>query len=224
MKQILIFCEGVTDQVFIADCLELIFGFSVVRKEDKKNKKLEINFKDNEFKGKVTDIGGCDKLLINSVIHANMQDNKEEGGENIVIFDADYTGKDNGNKGIASCRQKLNNIRTNKEVDFHHYIWPDDENDGEIETLLRELVPQSKEPIFKCIDQHQDCLKSLDIDNLRYADLKNRLGFYLYTSNEDSEARKRNYKNADFWNLNPNKNENLNKFISFLKAKLNVND
>ena len=146
-----------------------------------------------------------------------MQDNKNEGGNNVVIFDADYTGKDNGNKGVVACKQKLDRIKVDKEVEFHYYIWPNDESDGEIETLLRSLIPSNKEPIFKCIKDHQDCLKSLDIINLKYADLKTEISFYLHTSYEVSETRKRNYKNQDFWNLDNESNDSLKKFIDFIK-------
>jgi hypothetical protein len=223
MKKVLIFCEGVTDQVFIADCLELFFNFSVFREQKvKKEKKLTVSFENNNFIGKIIDIGGCDNLMKITQYHADMQDNKEEGGENIVIFDADYTGKDNGNRGINPCRQKLDNIKIKKEVNFHYYIWPDNKSDGIIETLLRELVPQNKESIFGCIEQHQDCLKSLNIDNLKYADLKTIIGFYLHTSNQNSEGRKRNYKDSNFWNLNHNENKNLDKFVSFLRESLSI--
>ena len=221
MKQILIFCEGVTDQVFIADCLESVFKAVTERNENKKNKKkLEITFKHSNFKGKIIAVEGCSKLRTNAFLHAEMQDNKEEGGVNIVIFDADYTGKENGNKGVAACSQKLKSIIRSKNVEFDYYIWPDNESDGEIETLLRTLIPSNKEPIFKCIEDHQACLKSLDIINLKYADLKTKIGFYLYVSNEASEARKRNYTNPNFWNLTDKNNVGLKKFISFMQAIL----
>lgn len=221
MKQVLIFCEGVTDQVFIADCLESVFTATTERNENKKNKKkLDITFKHSNFKGKIIAVEGCSKLRQNEVLHAEMVDNKETGGFNIVIFDADYTGMENGNKGIAACRQKLHSIMTSKNIEFDYYIWPNDERDGEIETLLRSLIPSNKEPIFKCIEDHQNCLRGLDITNLKYADLKTEIGFYLHTSNEASEARKRNYKNQDFWNLNYENNDDLKKFIVFLKGVL----
>jgi|GEM_PF-1482793 len=221
MKQVLIFCEGVTDQIFIADCLESIFKAVTERNENKKNKKkLEIRFKHSNFKGKIIAVDGCSMLRKNEFLHTEMQDNKEEGGANIVIFDADYTEKENGNKGIAACRQRLNSIITSKNIEFDYYIWPNNESDGEIETLLRSLIPSNKEPIFQCIEDHQNCLKSLNIINLKYADLKTKIGFYLHTSNENSEVRKRDYKNSDFWNLNYKNNDSLKKFIAFMEAIL----
>lgn len=221
MKQVLIFCEGVTDQVFIADCLESIFNITIIKEKNRlKNKKIDIKFNTPDFKGKIIDIGGCSKLRTNEVLHGRMQDNTEEGGHNIVIFDADYKGKENGNKGITNCRKRLNSIKTSKNIEFDYYIWPNDENDGEIETLLKSLIPSNKKPIFKCIEDHQNCLENLGIDNLKHVDLKTEIGFYLHISNQPSEARKRDYKSKEFWNLDYENNDSLKKFIEFMQAIL----
>ncbi len=221
MKRILIFCEGITDQVFIADWLEKNFSFSTSResRKDSKNKKLKITFGNDNFKGEIIDVGGCDRLRRNELFHTEMQDNTKEGGINIVVFDADYTNQDNGNKGINACKQKLNSIKTDKKIDFNYYVWPDDKSDGEIETLLRKLVPQDKEVVFECIDKHQECLKATNIENLRVADLKTKIGYYLYTAKQQSEGRNRDYKNSDFWNMDT-ENTFLKHFIDFLRQNI----
>lgn len=220
--KILIFCEGVTDQIFIADCLETFYNIPTVRQDIKKNdKKIDIEFTYKGFNGQIREIGGCSKL--SNPIHLDaMKDNLLMGGVNIVIFDADYTGQQNGNKGFNACKAKLDNLQTKSSqaeeiVAFDYYIWPTNDNtDGVIENLLEKLIPDNKKPILDCISSHQLCLQSLKIDGLEIADLKKTIGYYLFTCKEKSEPRSRNYKREDLWNLDYQKNDDLDKFKQFL--------
>ena len=95
-----IFCDGITDQIFIANCIELLFPSITVtiskRKED--SKKRMVTFGEG---GEVIDVGGCANLN-NEVYLEKMRDNSAERGVNLVIFDADYTEQSNGNKGVTS--------------------------------------------------------------------------------------------------------------------------
>ena len=220
MKQTLIFCEGVTDQVFIADCLQVFYKIKIERKDKivkTKEPKIEIKFAnmDDSIKGEIIDVGGCSKLA-NDLHLDKIRDNTELEGVSIVIFDADDTDKPNGNRGFEACNKKLSDIQKTKKVAFEHYIWPNHEKDGVIEHLLHGLIPSNKLSILSCIEAHQDCLKGLGIQNLRYAELKEKIGFYLHTSNKKSEARHRNYCDTNFWNLDINGSEDLKKFKAFL--------
>lgn len=212
-----IFCEGITDQVFIADCIEFFYNFNSTRlksniSSSKKDEKLEIKFANNI---EIIDIGGCEKLSIPINI-SRLEDNTENDGVNIVVFDADYTGRVNGNKGFKSCTQKLNNIKTTKSIKFEHYIWPNDNEDGIVEDLLRKLIPNDKEVIYNCIESHQTCLSSLSLNNIKIAELKEKVGYYLYTVNKDSRASLRDYKDQDYWNLDHISISDLKKFKLFL--------
>lgn len=213
-----IFCEGITDQVFIADCLEIFYGFTSTRIIQKvsssKQEKLEIKFPNNI---EVIEVGGCGKLS-NEIYSSILEDNTENGGVNIVVFDADYTERGNGNKGFALCGEKLNNIRRNKKIDFEHYLWPNNIDDGIIEDLLRKLIPANKEGIYNCIESHQTCLAGLDIPNIKIAELKEKVGYYLYTVNKDSKPSSRDYKDGIYWDLNHNSIVDLANFKSFLDS------
>jgi hypothetical protein len=245
-KRILIFCEGVTDQIFIADCLEIFLKATSSRidrvvktKNGGEEPKKEIKFECGEhIEGEIIDVGGCSKLsgqgfqfsetedntlttptngrAKQSFHLSNMEDNTELDGVNIVVFDADYTGKRNGNRGFSTCDTKLKNIKETRQVVFDHYIWPNDKDDGEIENLLRQLIPIHKEPIMNCIESHQTCLQNLEIENLRLTELKDKIGYYLHTSMKESAARFRNYKDTDFWDLGVKENRDLEKFKTFL--------
>src|SRR4051812_1286951 len=116
-----IFCEGVTDQIFIADCLETFYNIPTTRNIKKsstkngiKEEKLEIKFHEH---GEIIEVGGCDKLS-NKLYLSMLEDNGDLGGVNIIIFDADFTEQGNGNKGFNACVQKLENMKTNSKVTF----------------------------------------------------------------------------------------------------------
>lgn len=218
MSTIKIFCEGVTDQVFIADCLEKFYGIKTERKESKKNRRrngqsiirLEITFNN----GEIIDVGGCSKLTKRLHLE-NLKDNTEKKGTNLVVFDADVTGR--GNNSFRSANQKLENIKTNNEVFFDHYLWPNNENDGEIEDILRKIIVSEREIIMKCIEGHQECLKSTGFKDLRQSSEKDMIRFYIYTHNiEKSESRYADYKDARLWSLNPDEIPELRKFKDFL--------
>jgi hypothetical protein len=225
MKNIKIFCEGVTDQIFISDCLELLYSIEMVRKPNKSDpNKLKITFGDS---CEIIDVGGCSKLSDDLYVQVMLETNALDG-INVVVFDADFPAnaegskKETGNKGFNSCCQKLNDIKKKYNVEFEYLVWPNHSEDGEVEDLLKKLIPKGKEPILECINSHQECLKTLGIENLRLAELKDIIGFYLHTSYQESNVRKRNYKDSDFWNLDFEGIPDLNKIKLFFDAHLTI--
>jgi hypothetical protein len=217
MKKVLIFCEGITDQVFISDCLEFFFGLNVTKTQNPKDRhKLKIFFGE---RCEIVDIEGCSKLS-NKIHIDTLKDNTEEGGINIVIFDADCLGS--GNNGFDSANQKLLDIRKQNNVVFDFYLWHNNDSDGEVEDLLRQMIPTENERIFNCIITHQECLVTIENSNIRIANLKEQLGYYLYTLSQDSHPSKRNYKDAMFWNLNHDQVPDLLKFKVFLESVMGI--
>jgi hypothetical protein len=215
MSNYKIFCEGITDQVFIADCIEIFYGHESTRNKVKYAKgdvdKLKIVFANGI---EIVDVGGCSKLS-DDIYISQLEDNHELGGINIVIFDADYQSLGNGNKGFNSCRQKLEGIKREKNVSFEYFLWPNNSDDGIVEDLLRKLIPTDKEVIYTCIESHQICLSRLEVPNIRLAELKDKVGYYLHTVNLESRARFRDYKNGVYWNLNHENIGDLNTLKTF---------
>ncbi len=219
MIKLKIYCEGLTDQVFISDFLRLFYGIQLLRDEESKKKPFKI--KNNQLDITITDVGGCTKLS-NQIYINELQDNIDTGYQNIVIFDADYERTRLGNKGYAACKRKLVDIINNKNVKFDYFIWPNNNDDGVIETLLKELIPKNKQNIFECIESHQNCLVSLNHNNLKVADLKTQIGYYLYTCNQESNVGKRNYKDSEYWQLTITEDSNIEKFKIFMDSYCSV--
>jgi hypothetical protein len=202
-----IFCEGIIDQIFIADCIEYFYNIKTTREKSKKE--LLIYSANLE----IIDLKGCNNLANQFLSLDPMADNSLENGTNLVIFDADKEG--HGNNGFSNAVKKMRDIQ--KQVKFNFYLWPNNELDGEIEHLLRQLIPSDKECLFECFKQYNNCLKESSLPNLQYSsDLKNQLNFYLYTLKESSEKHERDYKKKELWNLNFNEIADLYKFKNFL--------
>jgi hypothetical protein len=216
MKKILILCEGITDQVFLADFIQLFYTIDFEKTENKINKKdvVDIKFKNTDFDITLLAVDGCKNLNSDAIIGI-MEKNIANSGKNVVIFDADDESIGNGNNGFENATKSLQSTQQKAKFDF--YLWPNNQDNGDIETLLRQLIPKDKQPVMMCIEEHQECLKQTGINGLRSADLKKMLSFYLYAQSiKDTEGRYRDYKNAAFWNLNCEENESLQRLKDFL--------
>jgi hypothetical protein len=224
MKKIKIFCEGITDQVFIKDCFKLFFGLELKLVPNKNKKTGEVtatvSLYNERIHIEVISVGGCTHLSNDYFMQA-MRENSKEGGNNIVVFDADFAHnamgdkQNTGNHGFESCGQKLDDIKRAKEVDFVFYLWPNDQEDGEIENLLLELIPKEKQPVLDCINSSRHCLELTQIQNLALGDLKTKFNMYLYTLKQKPALIDRDYTNPIFWNLDSENIVNLKKIKTF---------
>lgn len=209
-KSILIFCEGVTDQVLIADCLERFYSINIHRKETKGQRIIEMTFDG----GRIEAIEGCEKLKM-PINLDKIKDNSENNGINLVIFDADKIGY--GNNSFPNAAQSLNDIKKKSQVNFDFYLWPNNADDGTVEKIIRQLVLPEREVVMKCIEAHQECLANTGFDDLRRADEKDLIRFYLYTNSVDrTEGRYVNYKDPLLWNLDSKVVPDLQIFKNFL--------
>lgn len=217
MRKYRYYSEGITDQVFIADIIEIFYGFEFIKQFDNKSKKIHISFKSDLYDIEVIEIGGCSKLK-EDVWKNKLLRNTETGGLNIVIFDADIkdfeNSKSTGNNGISACRDKLNNLK--KEVELDYYLWPNNQQDGTIENLLMRLIPTENLPIMECMKNYESCLGSIILPDitLRKASLKEYVNYYLYKVSSETHLHKRDYKNKQLWNLTID--DWLNNFRIFL--------
>jgi len=216
-----IFCEGIGDQVFIADFLEIHFGitFERVINDNGTNKSLSIKNKDIE----IEPINGC-KNIHQLVIKKKFIDNTEMGGTNILIFDADYEGI-NGNNGIVNCSVMIEALKVHPKypIEFVHFLWPNNETDGLFENLLEKLIPGEKHQVIKCLESHHSCLGALKANlPIKVPGIKEKLNSYLHLFKQPTQLDKRTYKN-DFWHLDVSVCSELQIFKYFL-AKFITSD
>lgn len=208
-----IFCEGIGDQIFIADFIESIFEVRFTRETSLKNKD-KIIIKNEKIE--IIPIDGCKKIK-QDIFKDLFINNSDIGGKNILIFDADFTNV-NGNNGFVNCSRMVEELKNHPEkpIIFEHYLWPNNQDDGLFEDLLIKIIPDKHLPVIKCISSHQECLSSLHDLNINVPGIKEKISYYLYMFNQDSKASKRRFNN-EYWCLDINKCEellNLKKFLT----------
>ncbi|WP_025146055.1 DUF3226 domain-containing protein [Pedobacter jeongneungensis] len=209
-----IFCEGIGDQLFIADFIESHFPIILERTYEKFNNDKVLVIKNATIE--IIPINGC-KQINKLVIKDLFVNNTERGGKNLLIFDADYTGI-NGNNGFTNCNTMIENLKKHptQPIEFIHFLWPDNKNDGLFENLLEKLIPNDKIEIVRCIESNLECLTVLKhIHDIKVPGIKEKISSYLHLFSQSTKVMDRSYKSI-FWNLSlENCNELLDLKIFF---------
>lgn len=216
-----IFCEGIGDQVFIADFIESQFPIRFERIQEAKGPRSLV-IRNDEIE--IVPIDGCKKIN-NIVIKQLFTNNTELGGKNLLIFDADFTGV-NGNNGFNNCNNTIENLKKHEKypIDFFHFLWPDNTNDGLFENLLEKIIPNEKLSVINCIESSQTCLKALSGQHqIKVPGVKEKINSYLHLFSQSTKLIDRRY-NSDFWHLSPSECGELQMFKEFLSAHLNLDE
>ncbi|MCW8313503.1 hypothetical protein K7A41_19910 [Sphingobacterium sp. InxBP1] len=194
-----IFCEGIGDQVFIADFIEIHFGVAFERTIGNDTRKKAISIKSSDIE--IIPIDGC-KNIHQLIIKKQFMDNTEMGGKNLLIFDADYSGV-NGNNGVLNCVTMIENLKSHPEhpIEFSHFLWPNNESDGLFENLLEKLIPEENKILIQCLESNVSCLNSLkSMLPIKVPGIKEKINSYLHLFNQPTQLERRTYKNS-FWQL-----------------------
>jgi hypothetical protein len=131
-KQINIFVEGKSDQIFITLFLQ-----------DKY--KLTPN---------VIDMGGIhegENILRRKIID-KIRRNEELSITNLVLVDAD--------SNFEECKKELENLKIKENIKFDYYIVPDNKSNGRLENLQEMCLPNAEKAILNCFDSYIKCIKS----------------------------------------------------------------
>lgn len=216
MKKILIFCEGIADQRFIADCLWMFYSISF-KPESGKGREPDLICTGEDFHFEIISTGGYtnleQELYLNKI-------RKNKDGISVVVFDADeidQEGRRHGSGSFLNTKNRLLALQKRKSVDFDFYLWPNNNSDGSVEDLILQLIQEDRKAIMECLENHQKCLKNSGVAEVRHANKKDLIRFYLYTSKvEKTEPRHVDYKNETHWNLNATDTQDLNKLKLFL--------
>lgn len=89
-------------------------------------------------------------------------------------------------------------------IEFEHFLWPDNTNDGFFEDLLDKLIPKHKVEIVDCIKSHITCLGYVEKNhNITVPGIKEKINFYVHLHNHPSKLVERSYKN-EIWSIDTN--------------------
>lgn len=181
----LIVVEGIADETFIRQYLYHLFGQKVPE-----NFILRTEGKDN---------------LKSSVAINRMRSMTDQGGINLVIFDAD--------NNFETRRALILEWKKQNGLEFELFLLPNNQDKGELEDLLENIINPNNRPIMDCWEHYEKELVTLDIPGrtpppLTIPAKKTKIYGYLEallgTSDSDKKKikeREREYHNALHWNL-----------------------
>jgi hypothetical protein len=203
MKRFLIIVEGEADKKFFQNYFHHLFG-------EQAPKDCIIH------SGKDSDTGGYTKLKSEEILQA-MRKNTNQGGVNLVIFDAD--------ENPEARRKELLAIKDEFGVEFELFLLPNNKDAGELEDMLERIINPNNQPVMDCWQTYEGELEKVRIPTktpptLTIPAKKTKIYAYLETLLGKSRSQKklikdanRNYENTQHWNLDAEYLEPLKEFL-----------
>lgn len=191
MKRFRIFVEGDADKKFLSDYYHHLFM--------ERAPHYSINHT-GDLKGDKT--GGYKKLS-DEINIREMRINSDQGGVNLVVFDAD--------EDIEVRRQELETIKEQYHVEFELFLLQNNQDAGALEDMLENIINPNNRPILDCWEDYEKELIKLDITGrppppLTTPAKKTKIYGYLEAllfknQKELIKEKKRDYENTKHWNL-----------------------
>lgn len=167
---------------------------------------------------------GYTNLMDSEVAMANvrlMQSNTDEGGINLVIFDADSEENDGG---YDKRKEELIKRQEELGLEFELFLWPDNRSDGDVEVLMERIARQDLYPeFFDCFSRYEKCISQRKkIDGLPFYQTPNRKGklHTYFNALPISNTKKKKFgkgfwrwDDTQIWNLDSEALEPLKEFI-----------
>ena len=176
MKRFLIIVEGDADKKFLNDYYHHLFQ----EKASKFNIIHTGELMDDET-------GGYKKLMHEANLR-EMRINADQGGVNLVIFDAD----DNA----EARRKELLAIKDEFGVEFELFLLPNNKDAGALEELLERIINPDNQPVMDCWQTYEGELKKVRIPTktpptLTIPAKKTKIYAYLETLLKDTKSQKK---------------------------------
>ena len=196
MKKVQIFVEGIADAKLIQDLVKNWYSID-----------LTIGKQGNEVVNPdIILVGGKDGIVAFSQTFLT---NRILKIENIIIFDAD-----------VFKEESTRFIQYTKTLPINYFLLPDNQANGDLETLLEQIITDDNKFMFECWDDFINCLESSQVDTLFLPSRKKKIYTYLElllgeesSSQELKKERGRNYQNPNHWNLDSPILQNLKQFL-----------
>ena len=166
--------------------------------------------------GKDSDAGGFAKLKSEETLQS-LRKNTNQGGINLVIFDAD----DNP----EARRKELLAVKEQYGVEFELFLLPNDKDAGALEDMLEQIINPDNQPVMDCWATYEGELEKVRIPTktpptLTIPAKKTKIYAYLETLLGKTRSQKklikdpnRDYENTQHWNLDVGYLEPLKEFL-----------
>lgn len=164
--------------------------------------------------------GGWTKIPL---VVPKIQEYIDAGDKVVLIYDAD--GDYNGG-GFEIRKLELEKVLKECKLSIDFFLFPNNQDDGDFETLLSQIAHTDRLGIFHCFDRYEHCVKSLetDITKFRVPLRKSRIYAYFESFDESNKSKNKEhdqktffYDNPKYWDLD---STNLESLKFFLKERL----
>ncbi len=200
-----VFVEGQEDQELVAELLVLLGKVDNWQEAGKA-------FKGITADGHLVNLNTTNGWgsLLSGNLFPELRQSPQEDVLNLVIYDADRPGPQQG--GNAQRRRQLREVQSDNALFFELFLLPTDAEDGQLEDLLRLLIPEVHQQVIDCFASYEECVRQLQMPDGGSYNLpvsKSRIFAYLevlpLTADEEKRlAKKRSTKffgNPAYWNL-----------------------
>lgn len=131
-----------------------------------------------------------------------------EGKTIALVLDAD--------EDCVSTRAATREIVERQEIDIYGtFLIPNDEIEGDLETLLESIMVQPHQLIMDCFDEYISCIRNCPHD-YELPDRKARIYAYCQAVGIETQPGKRNYNSDEHWNLEAPELTQLTAFLHSL--------
>ncbi len=196
MKKVQIFVEGIADAKFLKDFVAYTYKINLtIGKNGSESANPDILILDG--KDKIPKVANLFKENeINEIL-------------SVIIFDADDFSVEN---------PKFIQYQTTYPIDY--FLLPNNQDDGDLETLLQQIINPEHQVIFDCWNGYEECLRSYNDKNYTTPARKTKIYAYLEALLGESKNQKkkikeaeRDYQNPVHWNLEAPALNNLKTFL-----------
>ena len=120
-----------------------------------------------------------------------MKRNSDDGGVNLVIFDAD--------DDCEKRRKELLEWKNKVGVEFELFLFPNDKAAGELEDLLEQIINSDNRPVMNCWRMYEDSLKDIILP------WKGGMPLTIPAKKTKIKEANRDYTNTNHWDLHSQK-------------------
>ena len=214
MKKFHIFVEGDADLKFLHDYIEVLINDDLKALKDKKGKIIKSDY--------LTTTGGWAKIdgKGGDTFREKMKENTSNNILNLVVFDADSPENEGG---FAVRKREIEDWKTRHGLTFELFLFPNNEENGELENLLEGIINPQNATIFCCWENFEECLTTKTTCTktpLTIPAKKSKIYAYMEVLHGDSNSEKekikdpnRDFKNTQHWDLSAQAIGPLKKFL-----------
>lgn len=164
-------------------------------------------FGENKGRWEFISTGGYGKLHL---LDQKFRENTDNGGVNLVIFDADCEKNSGGFSGRKQyLEEKLEELSISAEI----FLFPNHHDDGDFEFLLENIVNEEHRCLLECFEGYEKCVGGHTDSNGNpiYITPNRKSKIYAYVESiKKSRSERERFKNSKefffdnskYWNLN----------------------